>query len=152
MSFGTGVRVAAVIAVTAIAGQAHAAGFAITEQDGQALSSAFSTAAEASSASVVWYNPALMGFMPGTHLSSGASIILPFSTLDVNKAKTTTNPLLGGAALTGSDGGNGGTAAFVPQFYLASEITGVPNLHLGLGVNVPFGLTKIGRAAWRERG
>jgi len=151
MSFGTGVRAATVIAVAAIAGQAHAAGFAITEQDGAAVGSAFSNSAEASSASVVWYNPALMGFMPGTHLSSGASIILPFSHLDVNKAKTTTNPLLGGAPLTGSDGGNGGSPAFVPQLYLATEITGVPNLHLGFGVNAPFGLTTEYDDGWVGR-
>lgn len=152
MSFGTGVRAAAVIAVaTAMVGQAHAAGFAITEQDGQALGSAFSSAAEASSASVVWYNPALMGFMPGTHVSSGASIILPFSRLSVNRAKTTTNPLLGGAPLKGGDGGNGGSPAFVPQFYLATEITGMPKLHLGLGVNVPFGLTTSYNDGWVGR-
>jgi len=151
MSFGTGVRAATVIAVAAIAGQAHAAGFAIAEQDGQALGSAFSNAAEAGNASVVWYNPALMGFMPGTHLSSGASIILPFMRLDVDNSRSTTNPLLGGAPLTGGDGGNGGVRAFVPQFYIATEITGVPNLHLGFGLNAPFGLATAYDDGWVGR-
>ncbi len=115
---------------------ASAAGFAIAEQSVKGLGSAFSGgAASADDASTVWYNPAGMTRFSGTHISSALHGILPKAEFE-NKGSTT-NPLFGGAPLTGRNF-DGGKDALVPNFYLTHSIN--ERMSVGLGMNAPFGL------------
>ncbi len=125
-----------VLILAGASSNASAAGFAIAEQSVKGLGSAFSGgAASADDASTVWFNPAGMTQFSGTHLSSALHIILPDGEFKNNGS--TTNPRLGGAALSGSDN-NSAKDALVPNFYITHSLN--DRMVVGLGINVPFGL------------
>jgi len=119
------------------AGTAVSGGFFLFEQSVKSFGNAFAGAeSSAEDASTIFYNPAGITRLPGSQFELGANVIIPSA--DFDNQGSTTSPLLGGAPLTGGDGGDGGKAAVVPNFYFSQEIT--PRLHAGLGVNTPFGL------------
>jgi long-chain fatty acid transport protein len=114
---------------------AQASGYAVKEQSARLLGSAFAgAAASAEDPSVLFYNPAGIGRLDGYRVSAVGSGIFPRSNFD---GTGSLSPF--GVPIPGGDGGDGGKDAFVPAFY----VTGAPLhfLHLGLGVNSPFGLS-----------
>lgn len=118
----------------ALAGQAHAAGFALIEQSASGMGNAFAgAAAVAEDASTIWFNPAGMMQLPaGNQIVVGAHVIRAQADF-TNEGSTDWLS----APLTGPDD-DGGTTGFVPNFYWATELE--PGVRFGVGVNAPFGL------------
>ena len=128
-------------------GLASAAGFALIEQSGSGMGNAYAgAAAVAEDASTVFFNPAGMSFLQGPQAAVAAHVI----SLSAEFAGTATNPAaLGGGAATGGTGGDAGGEAVVPNLYFTMPVG--ERLSLGLGVNVPFGLTTEYDADWVGR-
>lgn len=126
--------------------QANSAGFALIENAGSGMGSAFAGAsAEGKDASTVWFNPAGMSLIEldgHSVVSQVGHIILPSS--DFKNKRSRVNPALTGgdvalaeATLTGK-GDDAGKNAFVPNLYYVKPIN--DKLRFGLGINAPFGL------------
>ena len=128
-------------------GLASAAGFALIEQSGSGMGNAYAgAAAVAEDASTVFFNPAGMSFLQGPQVSVAAHVI----SLSAEFSGTATNPAaLGGGPATGGTGGDAGGAAVVPNLYFTMPVG--ERLSLGLGVNVPFGLTTEYEDNWVGR-
>lgn len=146
-----GVRVAGVVLAVAAAlvpARTRAAGFALFEQSARGLGSAFAgEAAAAEDASTIYYNPAGLGWVPGTQFVSSGFAILPSATF--HNEGSHVNPALGGEPLTGGDGGDAGTLALVPALFAAHELG--DGFHVGLGVSAPFGLETDYNRGWVGR-
>ncbi len=116
----------------------QAAGFALIEQGVQGLGTAYAgAAATADAVETLYFNPAGMTRLPGTQTGAAVHLILPenkFSNRD-----TTFSPLVGGAPIPGSNGGDTGSLAAVPNAYLTHQLN--DQTWLGFAINVPFGLT-----------
>jgi long-chain fatty acid transport protein len=128
-------------------GLASAAGFALIEQSGSGMGNAYAgAAAVAEDASTVFFNPAGMSFLQGPQAAVAAHVI----SLSAEFSGTATNPVaLGGGAATGGTGGDAGGAAVVPNLYFTMPVG--ERLSLGVGVNVPFGLTTEYEDNWVGR-
>jgi long-chain fatty acid transport protein len=130
-----------------------AAGFGLLEQGVQGLGNAFAGgAAKADDASTVFFNPAGLTRLPGTQVQMAVHIIMPSTRFDNGGA--TLNAAFGmgeqtSATLSGGNGGDAGEVGVVPNFYYAQQLT--ERLHLGLGVNVPFGLSTKYKNGWVGR-
>lgn len=122
-------RLAASLVLAGCANLAHAAGFALVEQSASGLGNAYAgQAAVAADASTIFFNPAGMTSLPDRQVVVAGHLIRPQA-----EFTGTVSPAIGG--------GNGGDAAdwaVVPNAYFAYRLT--PDVHLGLGVNSPFGL------------
>lgn len=125
---------------------AQGSGFALMEQNASGLGNAFAgAAAAAEDASTVFWNPAGMArlragkqvvvtghaVMPSTRFSNGGSVP------GINRTDF------------GTEGGNAGSTALVPNAYFAMNLN--PRWSFGLGVNVPFGLATEYDAGWVGR-
>ena len=112
---------------------ANAAGFGLAENSGSGLGNAFSGAsAVAEDASNIFSNPASMTYIEGTQAAGALHLIKPNVEFNNDGSTPATfRPL-------GSEGGNAGDLAFVPNFYFKTDLN--DNVKLGLGINVPFGL------------
>jgi long-chain fatty acid transport protein len=135
--------------------QAHASGFALIEQSASGLGNAFSgAAAAAEDASTIYYNPAGMSLLPGgMQISTGLDFI-NVSTKFSDSGSQPSGTALGGINAAaprplGGAGGNAGSLAAVPNFYVAGDIT--PNWKIGIGVSVPFGLKTEYEPDWIGR-
>ncbi len=114
----------------------YSAGFAIIENSGSGTGTAYAgAAANAQDPSSIWFNPASMIGMSGQRLSIAGHVVNVGSKF-TNKG-TSTNPLLGGDDIVGSEGDPGG-AAFIPNLYYVKSLS--PDMSFGLSVNAPFGL------------
>ncbi|HEY9381059.1 MAG TPA: outer membrane protein transport protein [Burkholderiales bacterium] len=127
----------AIVALTATAtwaGSAHAAGFALMEQNASGLGNAYAgQAAAAEDASTIFFNPAGMTYLPGRQVVVGGNFIRPKT--EFNDSGST----VPAGFPPGGDGGDAGDLSFVPHGYLSWEV--VPStVWLGVGVGVPFGL------------
>ena len=123
---------AAVVAF--IAGDAAGAGFQLLEQNASGLGNAYAgQAASAQDASTIFFNPAGMTLLPGRNAVGAIHLIRPRMEF-TNTASTNANPLLP----LGGNGGDAGDWAAVPNLYYSWQLN--PQLFVGLGVNVPFGL------------
>lgn len=123
-----------------VAGPVHAAGFALIEQNASGLGNAYAgQAASALDASTIYFNPAGMTLLPDSQIVLAAHLIKPYI-----KYSGTVSPAVGGG-----DGGDAGGLALVPNFYYAYRLT--PAVHLGLGVNAPFGLKTEYDPSWMGR-
>jgi len=130
-------RAAIVVLACALARDGRAAGFAVQEQSGRGLGSAYAgEAAAAEDASTVFFNPAGMTRLPGTQVVAAGHLVWPSGRF-ANRGSTL-NPAVGGGTLKGGDGPDLGETALVPAFYLTHAIS--PRWRLGLGVGAPFGL------------
>lgn len=133
------------------AGLGNAGGFALIEQNASGLGNAYAgQAASAQDASTIYFNPAGMTRLPGRQGVVAAHLIKPSSKFN----DTGTTPAFSTVALTGPFpmGGNGGDAgdlAVVPNAYLSWQL--LPQLFVGIGVNVPFGLKTDYDADWKGR-
>lgn len=139
------------------ASQVQASGFALIEQNVSGLGNAYAGAAAATAdASTVYYNPAGMSALPaGTQMVVGAALIQPsFKFSDGGSSQSGLFTPLGGVvagvtAPLGGDGGNAGSNAFVPNFYLVTDL--VKDVKFGLGVSAPFGLKTEYNPDWIGR-
>ena len=130
----------------AATGTAAASGFAIVEQGVKNVGSAISGTAAADDPTAVFYNPAGIILLKGTGYVVAGHIIQPGAEFS---GGATTNPLVGGAAISGGNGGDGGTTGFVPNFYWVTDIN--ENTKFGLGINAPFGLATDYDDGWKGR-
>ncbi|HXV10441.1 MAG TPA: outer membrane protein transport protein [Burkholderiales bacterium] len=138
--------VRAIVAGTlaATAGAAMGGGFAIGTQSGSGTGNAFAGGAAAvDDASIAWYNPAGMTYLPRGKQVTGALHAVKPSFEFQNSGST---PPVFGAAGTG-DGGDAGDWAFIPNAYFTMDIN--PKWSFGLAVNAPFGLKTEYDAGWR---
>ena len=127
---------------------AFGGGFLLFEQSVKGLGNAFAGgAAVAEDATTVFFNPAGITRLSGTHIELGAHYVIPSAKFDNDGS--TVSPLLGGAPLTGGDGGDAGVAAPVPNFYISHQLS--PKWFAGLGISVPFGLETEYAREWVGR-
>lgn len=132
------IRLAAGLALAGCAGFSHAAGFALIEQNASGLGNAYAgAAAVAQDASTVFFNPAGMTQLPDRQLVVAGHLI---------KAKAEFSGTVTPGALGGGDAGG---LALVPNAYYAFRLT--PDVHLGIGLNSPFGLKTEYDADWIGR-
>ena len=133
-------RLVAGLALAGCTHLAHAAGFALIEQNASGLGNAYAgAAAVAGDASTIYFNPAGMTLLPDSQVVVAGHLI---------KLKAefsgTVNPALGGG-----QGGDAGDWAFVPNAYFAYRLSS--DIHVGLGVNAPFGLKTEYDSDWIGR-
>lgn len=134
-------------AVLVIAGEANASGFALVEQSVKQVGSAISGgAASAEDASTIFFNPAGMTRLQGKQLVMGAHYIVPSAKFS---GSATTNPLFGGASISGGNGGDAGSGSIVPSIFYAHEVNG--RLMLGVGISAPFGMNTEYDSGWKGR-
>jgi len=132
------------------AGEAGASGYAIKEQSGRQLGSAFAGAgSSAQDPSVLFFNPAGIARLPGYRVSGVFSAVFARTEFDNDDSS------LEGIApvpvpIPGGNGGDAGKTALVPALYATAQ-TPVDFLHLGLGVNAPFGLSTEYEDDWVGR-
>lgn len=128
-------------ALTATSINIQASGFAIIENSASGMGNAYAgAAAVAEDASTLYFNPAGLTNLSGSQMVAAGHIIAPNAKF--NNKGSYVNPILtGGAPIAGSLPGkddDGGTTAFVPNFYFSSQIN--DQWFAGLGINAPFGL------------
>ena len=113
---------------------ALAGGFQLMEQSASGIGNAYAgSAAVADDAGTIFYNPAGMTRLKAREVSLGVAAIKPSFKFDDRGSLAAP-----GAPLTGSNGGDAGGWAAVPNGYYSQKIN--DRLWLGLGMGVPFGL------------
>ncbi|MDO9635757.1 MAG: outer membrane protein transport protein [Thiobacillus sp.] len=131
-------RLAAGLMLMGCAPLASAAGFALIEQNASGLGNAYAgQAAAATDASTIFFNPAGMTYLPDRQVVMAGHLILPQARFS------------GSSNIGGGNGGDAGGLAFVPNAYFAFRLT--PDVHLGVGVNAPFGLATEYDPTWAGR-
>jgi long-chain fatty acid transport protein len=125
--------------------QAHAAAFALAEQGASGLGNAYAgAAAVAEDASTVWWNAAGMARLPrGRHFAIAGTVIAPSTKFSDGGSVAATGRPLGGT------GGDAGETALVPSLFFAMDLN--PRWNIGVGVNVPFGLSTEYAPDWIGR-
>ncbi len=127
--------IVALCVVFAMPNYSSSAGFALIEQSVSGLGNAYAGgAASAEDITTIYYNPAGLTRFTGNNLITAGYIIIPSAKFNNEGSKVVT-----GAPLKGGNGGDGGGASFVPNFYFASRLT--DKTVAGIGFTVPFGLT-----------
>lgn len=102
-----------------------AQGFGVYEHSSCAMARAGTTAASpCSDGSAIFFNPAGLGGMSGTHLSLGGTLILPSGGFTRDYTGTTTNAP--------------SQSYLVPNVFLSRQLTA--NTGIGIGVYAPYGL------------
>ncbi len=140
---------AALLLVVGMAGGALGAGFAVIEQSVSGLGNAFAGgSAAAEDPTTIFFNPAGMTRLQGQQATAGLHFIFPQSDFK-DDGNSAVSPALGGAALTGGDGGNGGEVAVVPNAYYSINFDN--GWVAGLGINSPFGLVTEWDDGWQGR-
>lgn len=123
-------RLALGLALTGCVNLAQAAGFALIEQNASGLGNAYAgQAAAATDASTIFFNPAGMTYLPDRQVVVAGHLIKPQA-----EFSGTVSPDIGGG-----NGGDAGSLALVPNAYFAYRLT--PDVHLGMGLTAPFGLS-----------
>ena len=133
-------RLVAGLALAGCASSVNAAGFALIEQNASGLGNAYAgQAAAATDASTIFFNPAGMTLLPDRQVVVAGHLILPQA-----EFSGTVTPDIGGG-----NGGDAGGLALVPNAYFAFRLT--PDVHLGVGLNAPFGLKTEYDSDWKGR-
>lgn len=141
-------RILSAALLALFSGTVSAAGFQLLEQNASGIGVAYAgSAAVADNASTIFFNPAGMVLLPGRQVSVGFAAIGPtYKFRDQGSSGTG----LVARAVVGSDGGNAGDWAAVPNAYLSWQLA--PQWFVGLGVSSPFGLgTKYEDTSWVGR-
>ncbi|MDD3433114.1 MAG: outer membrane protein transport protein [Tepidiphilus sp.] len=124
---------------------ALASGFQLSEQSASGIGNAYAgSAALAEDAGTIFYNPAGMTRLGAREVSLGLSLVKPSF-----KFKNDGSMSLPGVPMTGSNGGDAGDWAAVPNGYYSHKIN--DRLWVGIGVGVPFGLMTEYRDDWIGR-
>jgi long-chain fatty acid transport protein len=128
--------------------QAHAAAFALIEQNVSGLGSSYAgAAAAADDASIIFYNPAGMSLLPGgMQVSAGLALINLSLKFSDSGSTASTSPAV---RPLGNNGGEAGDLSPVPNVYFAMDVA--PDWKVGVGVSVPFGLKTDYDPAWMGR-
>ncbi len=127
------------VSVTALAigfsaSPAHAAGFYIQESSVSGLGYAFAgSTTSINDASTIYFNPAGMTELDGMQANVGVNLLIPYTKLK------DTGTTIGGAPVSGGDGGNPYKPTPVPNAFFAAPVMG-DDLWVGVGVSAPFGL------------
>ncbi|MBL4575506.1 MAG: outer membrane protein transport protein [Opitutaceae bacterium] len=121
-----------VIAALMTTSQAVGAGFALMEQNASGAGNAFSNAAEASDASVIYYNPAGLTYLKESNFVASINVVL-VSIDYVDQGST----VAGAFPITGNNGNDGGVSVIIPTIYFSTPIT--DRIVAGIGLHVPFG-------------
>ncbi len=126
------------------AGQAFGSAFALAEQNVMGLGNAFAgAAATAEDANTVWHNPAGLARLYFPQVETAIHVVIPSAKFqNANSQNAFLQPL-------GGTGGDAGGAAFVPNLYGSMAIT--DRVHVGIGINVPFGLKTEYDDGWLGR-
>jgi long-chain fatty acid transport protein len=128
------------LALGGFAQTAHAAGFALIEQNGSGMGNAYAgQAASAQDASTIFFNPAGMTRLPDSQVVAAGHLFA-----HQTEFSGTVSPAIGGG-----NGGDAGGLSLVPNGYFAFRLT--PDVHLGIGVFAPFGLKTEYDATWVGR-
>lgn len=126
-------------------GPLHAAGFALIEQNVSGLGNAYAGAgASAQDASTLFFNPAGLMHLSGTHLVLAGHVIRPSAEFSGSATDALGNPVA-----TGGNGGDAGDYALVPNLYYSRELSN--GFRFGLGINAPFGLKTEYDSDWVGR-
>ncbi len=140
-------RIATAVAGVVLAlagGQAFGSAFALAEQNVMGLGNAFAgAAATAEDANTVWHNPAGLARLNFTQVEQAIHVIVPSAKFQNANSQAALGQPLGGG------GGDAGGAAFVPNLYGSMAINN--QWHVGIGVNVPFGLKTDWDDGWLGR-
>jgi len=140
------IALAVALATGGVTGAAYGSGFQLMEQNASGLGNAYAgQAAAAENASTVFFNPAGMTRLPGRQAAVVLNAIRPEAKF--SNAGGSTAPL--GLPSPGGNGGDAGGWAAVPNAYLSWQV--MPQLWLGLGVSVPFGLKTEYDPGWVGR-
>jgi long-chain fatty acid transport protein len=127
------------------ASNAEAAGFALLEQSASRLGTAFAgTAAAADDVTTLFFNPAGLTRLEGTHASVIASAIEITSEFHTDPAS---QPAYGQPL--GSNGGDAGDWNYVPSAYFSTRLN--EDVAVGIGINAPFGLKLEYARDWAGR-
>jgi long-chain fatty acid transport protein len=136
--------IAIAVISTGVSTGTQAAGFALIENSASGMGNAFAGgSAIAEDASTVWFNPAGMTRLSGSQMAIAGHIVAPGAEFANNGS---TNGAAG--ALSGNDD-DGGTSAFVPNFYYTKELGN--DSYFGIGITVPFGLSTEYDESWIGR-
>lgn len=149
---------AAALLGAAFAGEATAAGFALSEQNASGLGNAYSgAAAVAEDASTIFFNPAGMTRLAGRQVVGALTAVKPSTKFSIGGNQPCTQatsanagalPPLQSNGCT-NNGGDAGDWGFPLGAYLSWQLT--PAVWAGIGVNVPFGLTTEWDSGWVGR-
>jgi long-chain fatty acid transport protein len=113
--------------------QTQASGFQLIEQSVSGMGTAYAGgAAQAQDATTVFFNPAGMTRLKGSHGSVGLHAISPHADYEDQGSVGLGTPLWT------NESGDAGEIGLVPNLYLTNQIG--DRLFLGLGINAPFGL------------
>ena len=146
---GTLAQLSVMAALAGYAGGVGAAGYALLEQGASGLGNAFAGgSASSEDASTIFFNPAGMTRLPGLQVLVGVQAVQP-SINFTNQGSTLTPPSTPIGPLTGGNGGDAGSLAYLPNLYLSWQLN--DNLWVGLGVNTPFGLKTEYEQGWVGR-
>lgn len=125
-------------------GQTYAAGFALIEHSASGMGTAFASGgAGAEDASTLFFNPASMGSFNKSQFSVAGHLIHPVGEFSNSSSVAATGGDLSGA------NGDAGIDALVPNVYWFMPIG--QKVHLGMAINVPFGLTTNYNDNWIGR-
>jgi len=145
----TALAAALLAAGLSAAGQAHAAGFALTENSAQGMGNAFAGGgAVAEDASAAWFNPASITRLDSQFQASGHIIAPSFEFTDQGSVQVigaATVPLLPGAPTVDA----GDKIGLVPNLYYVRRID--ERMSVGLAINAPFGLATEYDSDWKGR-
>ena len=127
--------------------QAFSAGFSLFEQGASGQGVAYAGAsAIGEDASTIYFNPAAMTRLSGQQIVVAGHIVVPSSEYKDSGQSSLPNSPPGSLTGPNSDGGSTG---FIPNFYWAAKLEN--DLHVGVGVNVPFGLATEYDDGWVGR-
>src|SRR3990172_5583924 len=130
--FGLGLVPLSLMSLTC---DAYGGGFAVDEQGVAAMGRANAFAAQADDPTALFYNPAGIGQLHGTQFSLGTTLISPSTTLESVGSTLSTDTT---------------AALFYPStLYVTHEIR--RDLHVGLGVFTPYGLSTEWPSTWEGR-
>jgi len=138
-------------AATGFSTQAFSSGFALIEQGASGQGVAYAgAAAVGEDASTIYFNPAAMTRLSGQQIVVAGHVIAPkYDYTDKGSTTAFGTPIFGSAPPAQAPNSDGGETGFVPNFYWAAALDN--GLHVGLGVNVPFGLSTEYDAGWIGR-
>jgi long-chain fatty acid transport protein len=140
-------RIATALAGVALAlagGQAFGSAFALSTQNVMGLGNAYAgAAATAEDANTVWHNPAGLARLNFPQVEQALHVIIPSAKFSNANSQAALGQPLGGT------GGNAGGAAFIPNLYGSMAIN--DKWHVGIGINVPFGLKTDWDDGWLGR-
>jgi long-chain fatty acid transport protein len=132
------------VSIASVSTVAQAGSFGLIEQSASGQGSAYAGAsALGEDASTIYFNPAGMTRLSGQQIVVAGHVVSPNA--DFTNSGSTT---FAGTELLGANSSTG-DPAFVPNFYYSAEL---PNeIYVGVGVNVPFGLSTEYDDGWVGR-